>query len=72
MNYKNDPRQITARFGRCKKCNKNVRGQEVIYFPAEKAVYCLECGHTDYDFFLSSKQDEEYYNNQYKFKCALD
>ena len=65
MKYKGDPRVITARFGRCKKCNKNVCGQDVYYWPVGKAVYCQDCGQVDYDFFLSSKQDEEFYNNQY-------
>ena len=65
MKYKNDPRKIIAKFGKCKKCGKNVRGQEVIYFPAEKKAYCLDCGRTDYNHFLQAKQDEEWYNSQY-------
>ena len=65
MKYKNDPRKIIARFGKCAKCGKNVKGKEVYYVPAEKSVYCLECGQADYEFFLQSKQDEELYNSQY-------
>ncbi len=65
MTYKNDPRKITARFGNCAKCNKNVKGKDVYFWPSDKKVYCLDCGQGDYNFFLQSKQDEEFYNSQY-------
>ena len=65
MNYKNDPLVITARFGKCANCFKNVQGSQVYYFPATRSVYCLDCGESDYHYFLASKQDEELYNSQY-------
>lgn len=65
MSYKNDPRVITARFGNCAKCNKNVKGQNVYYFPAEKKVYCKDCGQSDYEQFLQTAHDEEVYNSWY-------
>ena len=57
---KNDPRKIKARFGKCAKCGKEVKGKEVYYFPLQKSVYCLECGQDDYNFFLLSKEDESF------------
>ena len=62
MKYKNDPRKIIARFGRCAKCNVDVTSKEVFYFPATKKVFCLDCGQTDYNYFLQTKQDEEFFN----------
>ena len=65
MKYKNDPRVITARFGKCAKCDKNVQGSQVYYWPKGKEVYCMDCGKSDYRYFLQCKQDEELYNSQY-------
>ncbi len=62
---KNDPRIITARFGNCAKCQRNIKGKNVYYWPIDKKVYCLDCGQSDYEFFLNSKVDEENYNLQY-------
>lgn len=49
--YKNDPRTITAKYdGVCKETGRKIRkGEECVYYPIGKALYCME-----------SKQAEEF------------
>lgn len=56
--YKNDPRIITAKFGKCVNCHKEVKGQKVYYWPSGKKVYCESCGESEYLHFLSAVHDE--------------
>ena len=53
-----DPRQITAKFGKCCKCQKPVKGESVYYWPKGKKCYCVDCGESDYLAFLSAAGDE--------------
>jgi ribosomal protein S27E len=65
--YENDPRVIVAKFeSSCKKCGKKIKkGTELYYWPSSREINCLACGETDYNQFLSSAQDEEFYASQY-------
>ena len=55
---KGDPYAITAKFGTCKKCKKPMKDQPGYYWPKAKAIYCEDCGHSDYMNFLSAAGDE--------------
>ncbi|MDD3875800.1 MAG: hypothetical protein PHT69_04210 [Bacteroidales bacterium] len=65
--YANDPRQIAAKFNsKCSKCKKVLlKGQQIFYWPSDKSVLCFDCGQDDYNAFLSSKQDEAFYNGEF-------
>ncbi|MFH1118247.1 MAG: hypothetical protein V1775_00380 [Bacteroidota bacterium] len=67
MRYRNDPYQLNVRFNStCEKCKlKLVKGSSAYYWPLSKKVYCLVCGETDYQAFLSSAMDEDFYSKQY-------
>lgn len=56
--YRNDPRRITARSGRCKRCNKDLRNQPALYWPISRDIFCAECGKDDYQRFLCAAADE--------------
>jgi len=62
--YRNDPRQITAKFtSSCQKCKcKITKGTEIYYWPATRSVYCLTCGDADYRQFILAAQDEDSYS----------
>lgn len=66
--YENDPRPITTRFpSTCATCGKKIpKGINVYYYPANRKIYCLPCGETDYNAFLASAADEEWYASQYR------
>jgi hypothetical protein len=66
--YKNDPRKISVRyFCRCAICMTPLnKGAQAFYYPATKAMYCLPCGEKDYNDFISSAIDEEFYQSQYR------
>jgi len=53
MSYKNDPREITAKFdGKCKETGKPIKkGETCIYYPSSREIFHPE-----------SKQATEYYN----------
>jgi len=42
--YKNDPRQITAKFNsKCAETGKEIKkGENCIYYPSSKEVFCME------------------------------
>lgn len=47
----------------CNECGKHLgRGVNAYYWPSDKEVLCLSCGHDDYQSFLSSVADENVYN----------
>jgi len=62
--YKNDPRQITAKFSSsCSKCKtKLLKGSSIYYWPSSREVFCTKCGEGPYRQFLSSAADEDVYN----------
>jgi hypothetical protein len=60
--YKDDPRQITAGYGRCETCETELAGKQAYYWPKGRHVYCLKCGEQSYREFLSAAADED--NNQ--------
>ncbi len=66
-NYSNDPRWIKAKFNSaCNTCQKSIKkGEELLYYPIGKKVFCDTCGEKEYNFFISSAQDEFEYNSQY-------
>jgi len=49
MTYKNDPRELSARFpSKCPKCGKTIsKGDRIAYWPATKTALCWECGESD-------------------------
>ncbi|HZL09367.1 MAG TPA: hypothetical protein VFC65_05170 [Prolixibacteraceae bacterium] len=63
MTYKNDPRQITAKFSStCSKCGCILKkGTSIYYWPSDRKVFCLNCGEAPFKQFLSSAADEEVY-----------
>jgi hypothetical protein len=64
MTYKNDPRMITAKFSSvCTKCNGSIKkGTPIYYWPADRKVFCPQCGKVPYQEFLSSVADEQVYS----------
>lgn len=64
-NYRNlDPRKITVKYtGNCAKCGTRLNvGQPAYYWPADRKIFCIYCGESDYKSFLSSVADEAVYN----------
>jgi len=59
-----DPYPLKVRFNcKCSKCGTHLgRGVNAYYWPATRTVTCLDCGHDDFQAFLSSVADEEVYN----------
>lgn len=59
--YKNDPREITAKFaGKCKQCAKPIKkGDTIFYWPASRTTLCQICGQPEYSDFINSALDEE-------------
>ena len=68
MSYKDDPRQMTAKFtSTCHKCNKPIKqGENIIYWPRLKKAGHLNCDEADFNAALASFEDEDNYNNQYR------
>jgi len=60
-----DPRYIKTKFNsKCKTCGTSLpKGTTAIHFPASKAVFCQSCGTDDYQNFLSTLADEQFYQN---------
>jgi RNase P subunit RPR2 len=60
------PRQIKTKFAStCKTCGTSIpKGINVYYFPADKAVYCLACGHDDYRQVMEAEADWQMYQAQ--------
>lgn len=56
----NDPREIVAKFGNCKKCGKSVKGEKVYYWPATRSVFCHGCGESDFNKSMSAIAYEDY------------
>jgi len=56
--YKGDPRWITARFGTCVKCGKNLAGQRAAYYPNGKKCLCEACGQPEMAAFEAAAFDE--------------
>lgn len=65
--YKNDPRVTMSKFNStCSKCGKPIKkGEEIVYWPANKEAQHHACGQHDYQKFCESAQDEDFLNNQY-------
>ncbi|HBD95719.1 MAG TPA: hypothetical protein DC057_16235 [Spirochaetia bacterium] len=63
--YNQDPRWITGKFGKCKKCGISLTGKKTLYYPIGKSVFCEKCGESEYNAFSASVQDENFYNSQY-------
>jgi RNase P subunit RPR2 len=61
---KGDPYMLKLRYsGTCKKCKTALgRGVNAYYWPSTREVFCLSCGHKDYQQFLSDAADEDVYN----------
>ncbi|MGE0021031.1 MAG: hypothetical protein AB7S72_15265 [Draconibacterium sp.] len=59
-----DPYPLKVRFNcKCSKCGTHLgRGVNAYYWPATHTVTCLDCGHDDFQAFLSSVADEGVYN----------
>ena len=55
---------MTARFASiCPKCKSNIqRAELIVYWPKEGKAYHWKCSEGDYNFFLDSVQDENFYN----------
>ena len=72
MTYKNDPRQITAKFtSACSKCSCSLKkGTSIYYWPSDRKVYCLNCGEATYRLFLSSVADEQVYSGTGNPSCV--
>jgi hypothetical protein len=66
--YENDPRPITTRFPSiCATCGTKIpKGINVFYYPASRKIYCTSCGIDEYNAFLASAADEEWYAGQYR------
>jgi hypothetical protein len=64
--YKFDPRQTVSKFPSiCPKCNKPIRkGEDIVYWPANKEAQHYACGQADLQAFNESAQDEDQFNNQ--------
>ncbi len=60
--YKNDPFWMTAKFGQCSKCKKQIKGKRVFYYPKTKTVYCEGCGEQHSLDFDAACFDEMVYN----------
>ena len=63
--YSQDPYWTRARFdSKCRKCGKVItRGQDIFYYPRDKAVYCGgDCGQVASREFAAMVADEEFYN----------
>lgn len=66
MTYRNDPRQITARFaGKCSHpgCTAPVSaGDRVTYYPATRRVFGATCGHGEQAIrdFEAARADEDF------------
>jgi hypothetical protein len=62
----NTPRQIKTRFAsKCKTCGTSIpKGINVYYFPANKAVYCLSCGHDSFQRAMEAEADHQMFEAQ--------
>ena len=62
--YRNDPRQITAKFSSsCHSCGKKIeKGEQIIYWPLTKKAGHLRCDEADFRKSLESFEDEDRYN----------
>jgi hypothetical protein len=62
--YRNDPRQITARFSStCHTCGKKIeKGEQIIYWPLTKNAGHIKCDEADFRKSLESFEDEERYH----------
>lgn len=63
-----DPYPLKARFDSdCAGCGKRIRkGDQIYYWPDGRKAYCEACGEPEYRLFLGSKQDEVFYQSQYR------
>lgn len=64
--FNNDPRWIDARFGLCSQCRTSLKGKRAFYYPLTGNIFCAECGSVHSADFNLHKQDEEFYNSQYR------
>lgn len=62
--YSYDPRMLVSRFpSKCFKCGVSIpKGVNAYYWPKDRRIYCLDCGHDDYIAFRSAAADEDVYN----------
>jgi hypothetical protein len=61
-----NPRQIKTRYAStCKTCGTRIpKGIDAYYFPADKAVCCLTCGHNDNRQAMEAEADWQMYQAQ--------
>ena len=64
--HQNDPRIMKTKFAfTCKSCRCAVsKGDDIVYFPATKTAKCFKCGEKDYNAFIESAIDEDFYNGR--------
>jgi hypothetical protein len=62
--YNKDPRPIVSKYpGKCSQCQSAIKkSAPAYYWPSTKTVMCPSCGLPQYNEFLSTAQDEDYYN----------
>lgn len=60
------PRMIKTKFAAtCKACKIPIpKGNNVYYFPANKSVFCLSCGHDSFQRAMESEADWQLYQAQ--------
>ena len=46
--YRDDPRWLFARFGKCTECKESLKGKRAFYYPRTKDIYCEKCGDKHY------------------------
>ena len=64
--YQGDPRKITAGFGKCSSCGREVKGETVLYFPRSRSVQCnvTEKCRQDNEKVLCAIFDEDFLSAQ--------
>ena len=65
--YNQDPRWIKARFNsNCHKCQEQIeKGDDILYYPKGKTVYCETCGMPEWKTFQAEVSMDSYGNDLY-------
>jgi hypothetical protein len=62
--YKNDPRWITAKYGKCKECGCQLKGKKAFYYPKTREIFCEKCGEKHSKDFDSACFDQMVWDSQ--------